>query len=170
MCRHDELCVSTGSDLVVRSGGRLPWALRAAQRDAACRVLGRGRRTSTRSPGAAAEGVRGTGGAGSFGGVFTGVSKLTAAFHSQENSTPNCPYHMNIILNFSISKVFLELQSKGKKSNTERNHVNPCKTRAVLQGFRRSFPGTEGLGRSLEWPQLTLKWTPEGFRKILEHI
>ena len=42
------------------------------------------------------------------------------------------------------------IPTKGKKSNTERNHVNPCKTKAILHGFRRTFPGTEGLGRRLE--------------------
>lgn len=111
---------------------------------------GRGQGTSTRSLGAAAAVVWVTRGAGSFRDIFACVSKLTAAFHSQKNSSPNCPSHMNIILNFSISKVFLEFQPKEKKSNTERNHVNPCKTKAILHGFRRTFPGTEGLGRRLE--------------------
>lgn len=76
---------------------------------------GRGQGTGTRSLRGAVAVVCITRGVGSFGDIFACVSKLTAAFHSRKNSTPNCPFYVNIILNFSISKVFLEFQPKEKK-------------------------------------------------------
>ena len=164
MCRHDGRRVSTGSGLVIRSRGRLPWATRGSHWAAACRVLRKGpgyQHTQPRSGRGSCVGHKGSG-------LIQRHFCLCFQTHRCLSfSSPNCPSHMNIILNFSISKVFLEFQPKEKKCNTERNHVNPCKTKAILHSFRRTFPGTEGLGRRLEWQQLTLKWTPEGFRKIL---
>ena len=115
------------------------------------RCSGRGRSTSTRSLRAAAAAVWVTGGAGSFWRHLYLCFQTHRCLSFSKEQYTNLPIPHEYYFKLLNQQGHSVIPIKGKKkSNTERNHVNPCKTRAVLQGFRRSFPGTEGLGRSLE--------------------
>ena len=167
MCRHDGRRVSTGSGLVIRSRGRLPWATRGPHWAAACRVLRKGpgyQHTQPRSGRGSCVGHKGSGLIQRHFCLCFQTHRCLSFSKEQFTKLPiPHEYYFKLLNQQGLSGI----PTKGKKSNTERNHVNPCKTKAILHGFRRTFPGTEGLGRRLEWQQLTLKWTPEGFRKIL---